>query len=119
MGFSVWDARNVALGWAETLDVLSGLGITPVTEIPELSGPFTSDTRGALERFVRRIDTTRHEGIVMRLTDEFAYEDFGSSVAKWVRKEHVGTSRHWMHAQVVPNGLAQTHSCAGASHPRG
>lgn len=119
MGFSVWDARNVALGWVETLDVLSMLGITPVTEIPELSGPFTSDARGALERFVRRIDTTLHEGIVMRVADEFAYEDFGSSVAKWVRKEHVGTSRHWMHAQVVPNGLAQTPSCAGASHPRG
>lgn len=88
-------------------------------EIPELSGPFTSDARGALERFVRQVDTTLHEGIVMRVADEFAYVNFGSSVAKWVRKEHVGTSRHWMHAQIVPNGLAQTPSCAGASHPSG
>jgi hypothetical protein len=106
MGFSVWDARNVALSWVKTVEYLAELGITPVGEIPELSGVFTTATPAAIHRLVARMDTAKNEGIVMRLSGEIAYDDFGASVAKWVRKEHVSTSRHWMHAEVVRNGLA-------------
>jgi len=107
MGFSVWDARNVALSWVESVEYLAELGIAPVGQISELSGVFTTSTPTAIQRLVARMDTAKNEGIVMRLSGEIAYEDFGLSVAKWVRKEHVSTSRHWMHAGVVPNGLAQ------------
>jgi hypothetical protein len=35
----------------------------------------------------------------------FGREDFAGRVAKWVRREHVQTGTHWMHAAVVPNAL--------------
>lgn len=107
MGFSVWNARNVALSWVETVEYLAELGIAPVGEISELSGVFTTATPAAIQRFVARMDTSKNEGVVLRLSGEIAYDDFGVSVAKWVRKEHVSTSRHWMHAEVVRNELAQ------------
>jgi hypothetical protein len=35
------------------------------------------------------------EGYVVRLADGFAYEEFGRSVAKFVRPNHVQTDEHW------------------------
>jgi hypothetical protein len=45
------------------------------------------------------------EGFVIRLADDFKYDAFGVSVAKWVRKDHVQSEDHWMHSQMVPNEL--------------
>lgn len=45
------------------------------------------------------------EGYVVRTRKGFAYSEFGQHVAKYVRKNHVQTSEHWMSQQVVPNGL--------------
>ena len=52
------------------------------------------------------LDTEKQEGYVVRLAESFAYRDFSSSLAKWVRKGHVQTDQHWMFAEVVPNRLA-------------
>jgi len=45
------------------------------------------------------------EGYVVRRAASFAYEDFQTSVAKWVRPNHIQTDEHWMHKAVIPNGL--------------
>ena len=105
MGFSVWDERNVALSWRESKEFMEILGITPVEEIAELSGVFDQNTPSRIQAFLKGMDLERHEGLVMRLAGEIAYEDFGRSFAKWVRKGHVQTEDHWMHRAVVPNGL--------------
>ena len=60
------------------------------------------------ENFLRnyKIDTTKQEGYVIRLASSFQYEDFATSVAKWVREDHVTTDEHWLDKPVVPNKLA-------------
>ena len=61
------------------------------------------------EKFLReyKIDTTKQEGFVIRLADSFKFEDFSTSIAKWVRKGHVQTDEHWMYKKVIPNKLIQ------------
>lgn len=105
MGFSIWNAENRALSWAETLVYFELMGITPVTEV--YRGVFDE---AVLRKLADTLDTEKNEGFVVRLASEFAYNDFRVSVAKWVRPKHVQTSEHWMHAAVVPNELKAQHA---------
>ncbi|MFI6904427.1 RNA ligase family protein [Nonomuraea sp. NPDC050394] len=96
-GFSVWDGER-CLGWDRTVAFLRELGI-PVPPVL---------WRGVFdERALRglRPDPERQEGYVVRAAEEFVLADFAGRVAKWVRRDHVRTDTHWMHAPVVPNGL--------------
>ena len=97
-GFSVWSADNNCLSWTETEEWFELLGIhTP----PVLY-------RGVWDEALIRdihIDEGVVEGYVVRLAEQFAYDDFKQSVAKWVRTNHVQTDQHWMQAEIVPNGL--------------
>lgn len=45
------------------------------------------------------------EGIVMRNSNTFHYNDFNNNVAKFVRTNHVTTSTHWSHQELVLNKL--------------
>ena len=96
--FSIWNERNIALSYDDTIDWCKLLGLTPVPLL----------WRGIFdEKFIRnyKIDTTKKEGYVVRLADSFAFEDFDKSIAKWVRKGHVQTDEHWMFKPVIPNEL--------------
>lgn len=99
MGFSVWNG-NVALSWDDTLEFFELLGVVPVSVI--YRGMF--DIR-VLENLANEFDTLSNEGFVVRVAESFSYDDFGVSVAKWVRKNHVQTDQHWMHSEIVPNGI--------------
>jgi hypothetical protein len=110
MGFSVWDATNTALDWDDTLEFFELLDIEPVPTL--WRGIFDAQV---IHRLVRDLDTDLEEGIVMRRAGRIRYADFGQSYAKWVRKNHVRTSRHWRHAAVVPNGLAPRNEKSSAS----
>jgi len=106
-GFSVWDQRNVALSWDETLMWFEELGITPVPVI--YRGMF--DPKIVVD-LAMNIDITKREGFVVRVADEIMMERFEDSfeygpaqIAKWVRRGHVQTDTHWMHQSVVPNKL--------------
>jgi hypothetical protein len=48
------------------------------------------------------------EGVVVRRAAEFSGEQFSKSLAKWVRKDHVTTSEHWMHQSVRPQKLGNS-----------
>ncbi|MFE5806786.1 RNA ligase family protein, partial [Streptomyces sp. NPDC056491] len=96
-GFSVWDGDQ-CLDWDRTVRFLRGLGVPT----PCVLWRGTFDER-ALRRL--KLDTARQEGYVVRTVAGFTREEFGRSLAKWVRGGHVQTSAHWMFAQVVPNGL--------------
>ena len=101
LAFSVWNEHNICLSWPDTIDFLIDLNIhTPqqFTFDPMLSLKETD------ERY-HRIFEDREEGYVVRLYDQFKYEDFGRSVAKYVRAGHVQTDEHWMHKKVIPNKL--------------
>ncbi|MEZ5305255.1 MAG: RNA ligase family protein [Verrucomicrobiales bacterium] len=98
--FSVWDGSNQALGWDETAEWASllGLSLAPVL----WRGAWDE---AALRSLAEEIDTGVQEGYVVRVADGFGYDDFSRSLAKWVRPHHVQTDQHWMHAPVVPNEL--------------
>lgn len=105
-GFSAWNIdQNLCLSWGETLEWFDMLDIVPVPVLYQ--GPYND---GVVDRLIRNLDTTRHEGFVVRNADAFRYEDFAANVAKWVRPKHVQTDTHWMHAEIIPNGLAETNS---------
>ena len=103
-GFSMWNERNRCLGWDDTLAYFDILGITPVEEI--YRGPFDEKVIRAL--YDSKRDWATCEGYVVRLAGEFDYRDFKQSVAKFVRKGHVQTTKHWMRGQrIKPNGLSK------------
>lgn len=98
LAFSIWDGRH-CLGWDDTVMLCEAMGIETVKVL--WRGEFTTAT---VDHVLKGLDLEKTEGIVVRLSDDFY--DFGSSVAKWVRKNHVQTEDHWMHREVVPNTLA-------------
>jgi hypothetical protein len=103
MGFSVWNDRNVCLSWDETLEYMELMGIKPVPVL--YRGLYNGDEIRAL--YDEKKDWEKREGYVIRLADSFPYSSFDQSVAKYVRSEHVRTTKHWMHGQPVePNYLA-------------
>lgn len=101
MAFSIWNADNEALSWDETLEWCELLGLTTVPVL----------YRGVWdERAIRNLynpseDAGRMEGYVVRVAGAIPYKAFGESVAKFVRRDHVTTSTHWMQEQIIPNGL--------------
>lgn len=102
MGFSIWNEKNTCLSWPETLEWFDLLGIKPVPVL--YNGLYKGDEIRAL--YDDKKDWEKREGYVIRLADAFSYGEFDSSVAKYVRKDHVRTAKHWMHGQPVkPNHL--------------
>lgn len=98
MLFSIWDESNRCVGWDETLEWAELLGVRTVPVLYD--GVFDPAWFDGFD-----CDTDVCEGYVVRLAEGFRFEEFGNSVAKWVRKDHVQTDEHWMHKEVVPNGL--------------
>ena len=100
-GFSIWNNKNQCLSWPDTLEWFDMLNIRPVPVI--YCGPWS-------ESLIREIviDESRSEGYVIRKEADLYYGDFRSCVAKWVRTNHVQTDKHWMHKEVIPNGLEET-----------
>jgi hypothetical protein len=98
--FSIWDEANRCLSWDDTLEWAALLGLATV---PVLYDGLFDPTW--FEDF--DVDTDACEGYVVRRADAFAFEDFSSHVAKWVRANHVQTDEHWMFEEVVPNGLEE------------
>ncbi|MGQ4352795.1 RNA ligase family protein [Streptomyces drozdowiczii] len=99
-GFSVWDGDR-CLGWDRTVEFLRSLGIPAPPVL--WRGVFDAKALRALKP-----DTGRQEGYVVRPAAGFPAALFGRVVGKWVRPGHVVTDTHWMHAEVVENGLAPT-----------
>ncbi|MEJ6002619.1 RNA ligase family protein [Paucibacter soli] len=103
MGFGVWNERNVCLSWDDTKQWFELLGITPVEVI--FDGLF--DENAIRKLYDPKRDWATSEGFVLRVADAFSYGDYRTHVAKFVRKGHIQTTKHWMHGQrVVRNGLA-------------
>jgi hypothetical protein len=96
--FSIWNENNVCLSFDDTLEWCELLGLV---HVPVL-------WRGIFDEQLLRnykIDTEKQEGYVIQLADSFKYEDFSTSVAKWVRENHVTTNNHWMYEKIIPNIL--------------
>jgi hypothetical protein len=103
LGFSIWNERNVALSWDETLEWFSLLRIEPVPLL--YRGAFDESRLRALSW---PAPSLAREGYVVRVAGEIPYGAFRRSVAKFVRAGHVQTSEHWMHREIERNTLAKT-----------
>lgn len=100
--FSIWDENNESLAWDDVLEYADMLELTTAPEF------YRGQWDEAIAREVTaNLDVETQEGVVVRLADRFHFDDFGTSLAKWVRKGHVQTDQHWMFAEIVPNGLAE------------
>ena len=96
MGFSIWNDQNICLSWDETLEWFSLLRIMPV---PVLYNGIFDEMK--IMKLWNPMRSKESEGYVVRLADSFKYDDFTKSVAKFVRKNHVGDSPHWMYGQAI------------------
>lgn len=102
MGFSLWNEKNVCLSWDETQEWFELLGVTSVPVLYD--GIYDEET---IKKLWTDADYDTSEGYVLRVADEFAFKKFRHCVGKFVRPNHVQTTRHWKYGQrVEPNGLA-------------
>ena len=100
-GFSMWTDRNVCLSWDEMLEYFELLNIIPVPVLYD--GIWDEKKIRALEKDMM---WESDEGYVVRLADSFTYAEFKTSIAKFVRKGHVQTARHWRAGRAFfPNAL--------------
>lgn len=102
MVFNIWNEDNMCLSWADTLIWCELLGLEHVEVIYE--GIFDIEK---IKKLHEKLDLTKDEGFVIRLADSFHYDDFGKSMAKWVRKGHVQTDEHWTSQKIIPNKLKE------------
>lgn len=97
--FGIWDG-DMCLSWPETELWAELLGLPTVPIL--WNGIFNNDT---FEREIGALVPVQSEGYVVRIEDSFHLSEFGKVTAKYVRKNHVQTSKHWMTQPVVPNLL--------------
>jgi hypothetical protein len=99
MVFSIWDAENRALSWDDTKEWCELLGLQTV---PVLYDGIWDEK--IIRQLATQLDLNTDEGYVVRVADSFSFQDFVMSLAKYVRKGHVQTDRHWKRTW-VPNKL--------------
>jgi len=99
-GFSMWD-KNSCLSWDDTLEIFSIMGVTPVPVL--YRGTFNYDQIRDLYKPEYAGDPC--EGYVVRLAEEFEFEEFGKSVAKFVSSRFQIADTHWMYDKIIPNEL--------------
>lgn len=95
-GFSIWNEHNICLSWDETLEWFEILGIIPVNVLYD---GIYDETHIKTLWDESKWDTL--EGYVIRLADSIPYGRFKYDFAKFVRKGHVQTAKHWMYGRAV------------------
>jgi len=110
LGFSVWNDKNVCLGWDETLEWFELLGLSHVPVLYE--GAWNE--QAIRDVFPETYNGDPCEGFVVRLREPFHYVHFQSSVAKYVearfREELEQTDdsfKPWYLREVVRNHLRE------------
>lgn len=97
--FSVWNG-TYCLPWDETINIAKNLGIVVVPVL--YIGVYDTNT---IKTLAKQAEQNGQEGIVVRLKDGFYIDDFKNSVAKYVRKNHVQTDKHWSFQSIEKNEL--------------
>lgn len=99
--YSIWDG-NRCLNWDETLEWCNLLGLTTVPIIYD--GIY--DEEKIKKLYQAKFEGNDMEGYVVRLADEYFYNDFHKSIAKYVSSNFViEDDDHWMERKVIPNKL--------------
>jgi hypothetical protein len=99
--FSFW-VNNLCLSWKETEAKAKELCLDTVPVIYQ--GVYHQK---AIDQAFKPFSKA-HEGYVVRLASSFEYNTFALSIAKFVRKGHVQTDKHWAHQAIVKNQLKKS-----------
>ena len=90
MVFSIWGG-NTAVSWDETVEWCRMLDLHTV---PILYDGMWDEK--LIYGLWDNMNPETDEGFVVRVADQFTMDDFATSLAKWVRAEHVQTEdKHW------------------------
>ncbi|MCS7317284.1 MAG: RNA ligase family protein [Candidatus Dojkabacteria bacterium] len=89
LGFSVWEG-DLCYSWDDTLKIFDEVGIKPVRQI--YRGKSTLDN---LINIAKKIDSTKCEGYVVRVTKKFLLNDFPYCVGKWVSRSFINSNKNW------------------------
>lgn len=100
MAFSIWNEHNICLDWDSTVEICQNIGLVTVPVL--WRGEFDEQI---LRQIANDINVDQCEGYVVRLADEFHFDNFNLSLAKYVRAHHVQTEDHWMTQTIIPNEL--------------
>lgn len=121
--FGIYDEKNRCISWERTVKMCEVLGLHTVPIIYQgiwdeaairnawvgngRYPTFESKNPDSVDlNFPQDFIPCKAEGYVVRLQDQFHYDDFKTSCAKYVRAEHVKTNSHWMERKPFPNLLA-------------
>lgn len=101
MVFSIWDEKNRALSWDETVEWAELLGLETVPVL--YRGPFDPEL---IRRLWSPPLSERAEGYVVRTAAGFPLSEFPVRVGKFVRSGFVAGRPHWFYGQrPEPNRL--------------
>lgn len=102
--FNIW-VGDVCLSWQDTLDYcqLLNLKTVPVLRTEEWSPVVEHNWRLRSEIWPHRFPNK--EGYVVRVTSSFDVGNWNTSIAKYVRSNHVQSDDHWMHQEMKVNKL--------------
>lgn len=108
--FGIFNAEGVYLSWTDVYGMCEKLGLTPVpTFFKGTINPIRlyPDTHRVLIRrgsyYAKEISMA--EGYVIRQAGAITEANFSTSIAKYVRANHVQTDEHWMYTAQEKNGL--------------
>lgn len=111
--FAIWDRQNTCFSWDDMELLADELGVSLVPLLAR--GVYEKDgsilqldgSKIKIENLysgVSKFDG-KQEGFVMRLASAFHYTHYATSVAKYVRENHVTTDTHWMFEAPTENKL--------------
>lgn len=101
--FAIYDENNTCLSWSETLEYAKMLDLLTV---PVLYRGIWNEEK-VKDCWKENYLDDEQEGYVVRLANSFHYKDHILSTAKFVRKNHVQTSEHWMTETIIKNLLKE------------
>lgn len=102
--FSIWNDKNEALSWDETVEYCELLDLITVPVF--YRGIY--DPEAITKAFEKYCNESKDpvEGYVIRTSGAIHFSKFRKNVAKWVRKDHVQSEHNWMQQKVIPNKIS-------------
>ncbi len=99
LGFNIWH-DDIMIPWDNTLELFKSIGISSVPVV--WKGTLSPEI---IEELWNQVDTEVSEGLVFRPVGSVSLSEFPEQVFKLVRPDHVQSDKHWMHQEVITNGI--------------
>lgn len=102
--FAVYDGiTQLWGGWEDVQRVAASLNLKTVPVLTLISFPSNWECEPKITKIGNDVIKKGHEGIVIRSLYPYHWSKFGENVAKYVRANHVTSSKHWKEMEIVKN----------------